>query len=786
MNNIGSGFEVKFYGTSLDATLNGWYGAWYGKTMISILVDGETDTSKKKMTLTYGTTDTTYNLVKNLPMGEHTVKVLKRTEGISTEMSLVDISTDGYFKKVDKTPKLKIEVYGDSITAGYGNLRGNIADTTSSQYQNGLQTYATYAASELGAEINVQARTGLGLYTAGNIEKGYNCVDIYNYDTFEGVYEWNMNDYIPDIVIINLGTNDSWNTPIFNSETYMSEYMNFIYNLVEIYGNDTAFILCSGFMETEVKSYIETIIPYLEDNIDNPVYQLTFDKCKGGHPLFEEHFEGSKKLVKLIKDNNLDVIHEHKEEPTFKEAKDVTANYTLDVEVKDLFPSYANLYVKGLGEQSIKLTQKSTFVYSANINLKEGDYEISFNIDNNDEYSEVLYETHIAHVRNYGKETIKINSFNEYPVDPAPHKDTFGWSISKRLFEATLSAVSEKELTVSNTNWMAAFTTHQTSLKDNYEFSATIKSTVTGADTDAYIGLLPYYIDDHNFVVVYLQFVSKGILKSMGCTSQSNGTDIGWNDYWSFANEPIDLNAGVKLTVIRSGKNLTIKLNDKSETKPIACMTKDNTNYGVWTYGAVSTYSNIEIKEYVDDPNEHTDTPKWFDSGHLFELTYNVDENDNITMTNQNWQAGFILTSCEYSDNYSIKATIKATKQTYINTDDVFIGFVPLYIDSSNYVVVYLQWNESSKIKSIGVTGRIDNNDLGWNDIWTFAGVDTDLLTGEEMIVSRSGATITVTFKKITGSVQINSLASLDNAFIGVWSQKTIVTYTNLSIDEIK
>lgn len=170
MNNVGSGFEVTFYGTKLYATLDAWWGSWYGYTRVSIMVDGDEDTTKNVLVLTHGSKESEYTLVEGLKEGIHTVKLLKRTEALSTSMTLHSLRTDGYFKGANHEEKLKMEVYGDSITAGYGNLRGALSDTTSSEYQSGLQTYATYAAQALNAEINVQARSGIGLYTAGNID----------------------------------------------------------------------------------------------------------------------------------------------------------------------------------------------------------------------------------------------------------------------------------------------------------------------------------------------------------------------------------------------------------------------------------------------------------------------------------------------------------------------------------------------------------------------------------------------------------------------------------------
>ena len=391
MNNIGSGFEVQFYGTELKANLSGWYGSWYGKTKISVLIDGNTDTSKKIVTITNGTTKKEYTLATKLKEGVHTVKVLKRTEGISTELSLYDISTDGYFMPAPKDKRLKIEAYGDSITAGYGNLRGDLADTTNSDYQNGLQTYATYTASLLDADINVQARTGIGMYTAANVDDNEQVNNYYKYTSFAGDYLWNFDNYTPDLVLINLGTNDSWNGGVFNEDRFIDEYIQFVSTLAEIYGEDTSFILCSGFMENTVESYLEMIVNLLELTIDNQVYQFTFNSCRAGHPLESEHLAGANELVDFIQENDLDVIHSKEDDNNVSEKTSSTeVDFEIKAEVKDILPDYVDIYANIEGKDPIKLDRSETnpFMYTKTVKLTEDDYQVSFNLNNDNDYNE--------------------------------------------------------------------------------------------------------------------------------------------------------------------------------------------------------------------------------------------------------------------------------------------------------------------------------------------------------------------------------------------------------------
>lgn len=583
MNNIASGFEVSFKGTRLSATLDGWFGSWYGYTRISVLIDDETDTAKHIVVINKGTTKTEYSLATDLSEGVHKVKVLKRTEALSTSLTLHGLKTDGYFLPADKTRKLRMEAYGDSITAGYGNLRGSLSDTTSSEYQSGLQTYATYTAQLLDAEINVQARSGIGLYTSANIDDKLQVNSGYAYTTYDQEYAWNFDNYVPDVVIINLGTNDYWNNSVFNSDKFISEYVTLVKRLAGLYGEDTSFVLVSGLMEQAVDQFVAKVTSQLISSIPNIVIRYKFNQCKAGHPLYEEHLEAAEKLSEYLTGYGLSVIPEEKVTPEEKipEATGKTVNTKINVKTADELPSHVNLYLKGLGS-NIKLDRDDELNWSTDTSIKEGDYDVKLLIDDNEEYSDDRTST--LHIRESNSEySISSGTFLNIPEDENPNADTYGWAMSSALFECKFDAKSENNVTYKNpSNWKAAFLTRKTKFADNYTISATIKTSEFTDKTNTYIGLVPYYIDDQNYVMCYLQFNSDNTIRSIGCTGMSDGSDIGWHDFFSFSGMNVDLISGATMTIKRIGTSLTTTVNGKTKTKTISTMTSDNYRVGVW------------------------------------------------------------------------------------------------------------------------------------------------------------------------------------------------------------
>ena len=95
-NHSASGFEVTFKGTTLTAQFRAtnYTGTW--NPVLGVYVDGESE-PKNATVISLTEQKTTVALAEGLPEGLHTVKVLKRSEGQSSENSLIELTTDGDF-----------------------------------------------------------------------------------------------------------------------------------------------------------------------------------------------------------------------------------------------------------------------------------------------------------------------------------------------------------------------------------------------------------------------------------------------------------------------------------------------------------------------------------------------------------------------------------------------------------------------------------------------------------------------------------------------------------------
>lgn len=209
-NWIASGFEFSFTGTGVSATFeshNNYNDSASHTPYLKVYIDGKE--AKRDIAVTDSMQEVV--LCEKLKKGTHTVRVVKRTNPRSSSVGLMDITLHkgGVIETPPSAKTRKIEFLGDSITVGYGVL-GNASTTEwSTSTEDGTKTYAALAAQALNAEYNVIAVSGRGLVNnVGGDEKVmgvmYPQTDIYNL----AGDKWDFSKYQPDVVVVNLGTND--------------------------------------------------------------------------------------------------------------------------------------------------------------------------------------------------------------------------------------------------------------------------------------------------------------------------------------------------------------------------------------------------------------------------------------------------------------------------------------------------------------------------------------------------------------------------------------------------
>ena len=188
------------------------------------------------------------------------VRFLKLSEGTQSYLGIEDIVTDSD-AKISPAPqkKLKIEFIGDSITCGYG-VEGKCAEEPfSTQTENATKAYAYLSAKELDADYLLTSFSGFGIVSGWTNDGNKNTIQLVpkHYEKFcfnwnSKMFEdrsWNFSDFVPNLVVINLGTNDDSYT-LDNEERrneYSSEYVKFLKD-VRAKNPGAYFLLTMGIM----------------------------------------------------------------------------------------------------------------------------------------------------------------------------------------------------------------------------------------------------------------------------------------------------------------------------------------------------------------------------------------------------------------------------------------------------------------------------------------------------------------------------------------------------------
>lgn len=160
--------------------------------------------------------DYTFEIATNLVKGEHTFEIYSQTQANNGAFGISSITLDGTLLDAPADNDLYIEVVGDSIAAGHGNIAsGGNGSGEDALYQDATRSWGYLTAKALGADWSVIAQSGIcatpGLSWSGSGSAAPTIQDVYPYTRY---YSDNSTEYPfdqhADIILVCLGTNDVW------------------------------------------------------------------------------------------------------------------------------------------------------------------------------------------------------------------------------------------------------------------------------------------------------------------------------------------------------------------------------------------------------------------------------------------------------------------------------------------------------------------------------------------------------------------------------------------------
>lgn len=286
---------------------------------IAILVNGE-----RVVDTLMDEAEKSFTVVSSEEATTAVVRVVKLSEASDSIIGITSVETDGTLTPTEAKAR-KIEFIGDSITCGYG-VDGTLQDTYATDIEDVTKTYAYLAAELLDADYSLVSQSGYGIisgYTGtGNINanqiipKYYttalgNSLGKVNGKIQTKYVEWDFQSFVPDTVVINLGTND--NSYCGNDQTRRDEfaagYVEFLKVVRE--KNPDAEIVCSlGIMGAELYTTIEAAVAtYTTETGDTNIRTFRFDTQNQAvdgisvdwHPSAATHEKAANKLADALK-----------------------------------------------------------------------------------------------------------------------------------------------------------------------------------------------------------------------------------------------------------------------------------------------------------------------------------------------------------------------------------------------------------------------------------------------------------------------------------------------------
>jgi len=223
----GSGVVARFQGTGIAAALS------LDATDFELVIDHGSPS-----VVSYDGNPATVTLASGLAPGQHTVELYRRDEALWGTSGFGGFTVTGGALVASAPPfSRKIEFIGDSIFAGYGNEGCPFSVGTQNEYL----SVGAITARALSAEHITLAWSGIGMSIS---------YDGKTTDQMPVRYErtlptqsssaWDFSQWIPDVVVIDLGDNDFTNR---DPAQFVATYLDFLVKLRGRY--PYAYVLCA-------------------------------------------------------------------------------------------------------------------------------------------------------------------------------------------------------------------------------------------------------------------------------------------------------------------------------------------------------------------------------------------------------------------------------------------------------------------------------------------------------------------------------------------------------------
>jgi predicted amidohydrolase YtcJ/lysophospholipase L1-like esterase len=304
--------QGSFKGSSIemvlqDQHLNG------NRNYLSVVLDGEYQGRIRTVT-----GQNCYVLAEKLENGEHTILVSKATESAIGYVEFTGFNCHELLPAPEK-PERKIEFIGNSITCGTGlDLSGIPCDSADWYDQhNAYLAFGPLLARRLNAQWLLSSVSGIG------IERNWNGIGPTMPQVYQNTYLgsdsaklWDFSSYVPDLVVVSLGTNDFSDgdgkipRALPDSTKFITAYLQFLKTIRRNYPQAVICCVSSPVMQGEksriLRQYLELIVDSMHDQENDArvtkfFFAKIYDHGCNSHPDRREHEQMADELEPFLK-----------------------------------------------------------------------------------------------------------------------------------------------------------------------------------------------------------------------------------------------------------------------------------------------------------------------------------------------------------------------------------------------------------------------------------------------------------------------------------------------------
>lgn len=262
----------------------------------------------------------TWLLYQSAEPETHRIRLVKLTENNKTFLGVTGFTAEGEFLPAQRRAAGHLEIVGDSITCGYGNLVKDPARHFYSADEDGWQSYGAMAARALGLDWSCVSVSGITAVKHSGWQISYAMEELYAYTDRIGQErlglepeKWDFAAHHNDYVVVNLGTNDCFGILFSPDEGELARfpeaYLAFLREIRRLNGPETHIICALGSMNYYLYHDIaQTVERYLAESGDTRVHLLRFHPMHpldgvgaDGHPSLDTHVKMAGELTELLR-----------------------------------------------------------------------------------------------------------------------------------------------------------------------------------------------------------------------------------------------------------------------------------------------------------------------------------------------------------------------------------------------------------------------------------------------------------------------------------------------------